>query len=135
MNIIVVADIERRSGVRYSCLLELPYFNAPCMCIVDPMLLSTSKRMVEPWKSSNILNVKDFEVSQSRVDSFVCPSEVGRIPTKMSSSFSGFTAEQWKNCTIYFSSYALKGILQWDHYNCWLLFVKACWLLCRLLLN
>ena len=28
---------------------------------------------------------------QSRVASFVCPSEVGRIPTKMSS---GFTAEQ-----------------------------------------
>ena len=70
-------DIERRSGVRYSCLLELPYFNVPRMCIFDPMhnlLLGTSKRMVELWKSSNILNVKDFEVIQSRVDSFVCPS-------------------------------------------------------------
>ena len=30
-------NIERKSGVRYSCLLELPYFNAQRMCIVDPM--------------------------------------------------------------------------------------------------
>ena len=27
--------------------------------------------------------------------------------------------------------YALKGTLAWNHYNCWMLFVKACWLLCR----
>ena len=104
------------------------------MCVVDPMhnlLLGTSKMMVELWKSSGILTIKDFELIQSRVDSFVCPSEVGRIPSKISSSFSGFTAEQWKNWTIYFSPYALKGILQWNHYNCWLLFVKACWLLCQ----
>ena len=127
-------EIERASGVRYSCLLELPYFNAPRMCIIDPMhnlLLGTSKMMVEIWKTSGILSVKDFAVIQLRVDSFVCPSEVARVPSKISSSFSGFTAEQWKNWTIYFSPYALKGILQFNHYNCWLLFVKACWLLCR----
>ena len=99
-------EIERASGVRYSCLLELPYFNAPRMCIIDPMhnlLLGTSKMMVEIWKTSGILSVKDFAVIQLRVDSFVCPSEVGRVPSKISSSFSGFTAEQWKNWTIYFS--------------------------------
>ena len=126
-------EVERRSGIRYSCLLELPYFNAPCMCIVDPMhnlLLGTSKMMVGLWKSSGILSEKDLAAIQSRVDSFVCPSGVGCIPSKISLSFSGFTAEQWKNWTIYFSPYALKGILQWNHYNCWLLFVKACWLLC-----
>ena len=47
-------DTERSSGVRYSCLLELPYFNAPRMCVIDPMhnlLLGTAKRMVELWKS------------------------------------------------------------------------------------
>ena len=98
-------DIEKKSGVRYSCLLELPYFNAPRMCVIDPMhnlLLGTSKMMVELWKSSNILSPVDFELIQSKVNSFVCPSEVGRIPSKISSSFAGFTAEQWKNWTIYF---------------------------------
>ena len=40
-------EIEMRSGVRYSCLLQLPYFNASRMCIIDPMhnlLLGTSKK-------------------------------------------------------------------------------------------
>ena len=30
-----------------------------------------------------------------------------------------------------FVPYALKGTLAWNHYSCWMLFVKACWLLCR----
>ena len=39
-------EIEREHGVRYSILLELLYFDAPRMCIVDPMhnlLLGTAK--------------------------------------------------------------------------------------------
>lgn len=51
------SEIER-SGVRYSYLLELPYFNAPRMCVVDPMhnlLLGASKMMVELWKYSGIV--------------------------------------------------------------------------------
>ena len=127
-------DRERASGVRYTCLLELPYFNAPRMCVIDPMhnlLLGTSKMMMELWKSLNILGPADFEVIQDKVNSFICPSEVGRIPSKISSSFAGFTAEQWKNWTIYFSPYALKDTLPLNHYRCWMLFVKSCWFLCR----
>ena len=74
------------------------------MCIVDPMhnlLLGTSEMMVELWKSSGMLSVKDFEVIQPKVDSFICPSDIGQMPSKISSSFSGFTAEQWKSWTIY----------------------------------
>ena len=126
--------IERRSGIRYSCLLQLPYFDAPRMCIIDPMhnlLLGTSKKIIELWKSNNVLTDKDFSKIQERVDSFTCPSDLGRLPSKISSQFAGFTAEQWKNWTIYFSCFALKGILPWNHYNCWLLFVKACWMFCR----
>lgn len=44
------------------------------------LLLGTSKMMLELWKSSGILSVKDTENIQLRVDSFVRPSEVGRIP-------------------------------------------------------
>ena len=46
-------DIERESGVRYSTLLRLPYFNAPRMCIIDPMhnlFLGTTKKMIQIWK-------------------------------------------------------------------------------------
>ena len=123
--------LERESGVRYSVLIELPYFDAPRMCIVDPMhnlLLGTAKHMVELWKS---ISSKQYEEIQERVDSHVCPSDIGRIPSKISSSFSGFTAEQWKNWTLFFSLFSLKGILPWQHYKCWQVFAYACYLLCR----
>ena len=104
------------------------------MCIVDAMhnlMLGTAKRMVELLKSSQVLNDKKFEEIQAKVDSFVRANEIGHIPSKDSSSFSGFTVQQWKNWTVYFSSYALQGVLPWSHYNCWLHFVKACFHTCR----
>lgn len=126
--------IERDTGVRYSVLNELPYFDPPRMCVIDPMhnmLLGTSKHMLEAWKTLGILPEKSWENIQTRVNSFVTPSDVGRIPSKIASGFSGFTAEQWKNWTIYFSLFSLKDVLPSDHYNCWHIFVKACFLLCR----
>ena len=68
---------------------------------------------------------------QERVDSFVTPNDVGRIPSKISSSFSGFTAEQWRNWTLIYSLFCLKDVLPIQHYQCWVLFVKACFILCR----
>lgn len=124
--------IERESGIRYTVLLELPYFDPIRMCIVDPMhnlLLGTAKHITEIWKTMGV--VSDFEVIQRRVDSFVCPADIGRLPFKISSGFSGFTAEQWKNWVIFFSLFALKDTLPGRHYNCWHLFVKVCFLLCR----
>ena len=44
--------MKRENGVRYSMLLDLPYFDAPRMCIIDPMhnmLLGTAKLMVKTW--------------------------------------------------------------------------------------
>ena len=69
---------------------------------------------------------KQYEDIQARVDSYVCPADIGRVPSKIASSFSGFTAEQWKNAL-----FAVKGILLWQHYNCWHIFVQACYLICR----
>ena len=127
-------DIEHATGVRYSVLVDLPYFDAPKMCVVDPMhnlLLGTAKHMVEIWKKRGILTDKELNMIQEKVDSFVAIPDVGRMPTKISSAFSGFTAQQWKNFTIFFSLFALKGILPPSHYNCWQLFVKATYLYCR----
>ena len=47
-------------------------------------------------------------------------------PGNISSSFSGFTADQWKNWTSVYSLFALKGILPEDHLQCWRFFVLAC---------
>ena len=92
--------------MRYSILTELPYFNPPRMCIIDPMhnlLLGTSKHMIEVWKALNLVSAHNFATIQQCVDSFITPNDVGRIPSgsKIMSGFSGFTAEQWKNWTIF----------------------------------
>ena len=126
--------IERDYGIRYTALHELPYFDTVRMCCVDPMhnlLLGTAKHITEIWKKQSILTSKDFGIIQERVNSFISPADIGRIPSKISSGFSGFTAEQWKNWVIIFSLYALKDILPWKHYQCWHYFVKVCFLLCR----
>ena len=101
--------LEREYGVRNSVLLELPYFDAPRMCIVDPMhnlLLGTAKRMIELWKSLHIISPKQYDEVQERVDSHVCPSDIGRVPSKIASFFSGSTAEQLKNWTLFFSLFS-----------------------------
>ena len=127
-------SIERNEGCRFSVLLQLPYFDPIRMCIIDPMhnlLLGTSKHMIEVWSSMKLIESKQLLDIQGMVDSFVTPSDVGRIPSKIASGFSGFTVEQWRNWTILYSLPALKGILPRDHSNCWRYFVKACHLLCR----
>lgn len=104
-------ELEREYGIRCSMLLELPYFDAPGMCIVNPMhnlLLGTAKHMIELWKSLN--SPKQYDEVQERVDSRVCSSDIGRVPSKIASSFCGFTAEQLKNWTLFFLYFHEKEI-------------------------
>ena len=65
--------LREQIGVCYSCLLQLPYFNAPRMCIIDPMhnlFGGMAKMMVELWKPTGVLSNKDFDTVQEQVDSF-----------------------------------------------------------------
>ena len=80
-------DIEWDQGVRYSILLDLPYFNPLRMCVIDPMhnlLLGTAEHMLSVWID---LARQHFDDIQCKVDSFTTP---GRIPTKIAAGFSGF---------------------------------------------
>ena len=128
------ADIERNYGIRYSVLDNLPYFDASRMTVIDPMhnlLLGTAKYILNVWKELNYLTNEHLIQIQSLINKFVCPGGIGRIPLKIASGFSDFTADQWKNWTLYFSLVALKSILPFRQYNHWHLFVKGCYLLCR----
>lgn len=126
-------DIERQYGVRFTELLRLPYFNTVRFTVVDPMhnvSLGTSKLMITLWKSSGMLSETHFDAIQSSVDKFITPADIGRIPHKISSLFSLFTADQWKNWTLIYSTIVLKPVIPNEHYQCWCLFVEACHLLC-----
>ena len=98
------ADRDRReseSGCCSSVLLKLQYFDAPRMLIVDPMhnlFLGTAKHYLKNiWLKSEIISDAHFETNQKRVDSTMVPFGIGRIPHKIRSGFSSFTADQWKH--------------------------------------
>ena len=127
-------EIERDYGCRYSVLLELPYYDMVRFCVIDPMhniLLGTAKHVLTVWKSTGIISESQFSDIQSKVDAFVTPIDIGRIPGKIASGFSSFTAEQWRNWTLIYSLCSIKEILPHRDYDCWLLFVKSTSLLCR----
>ena len=106
--------MESEYGGRYSKLLDLPYFDPVAMTIIDPMhnlYLGSARRLVYVWIKKGILTEKDFSTIQSCVDTIDVPHYVGRIPHKIQSSFSGFTADQFKNWTNIFSLMVLYDIL------------------------
>ena len=126
--------LESQFGCRFSSLLKLSYFDAPRMLVVDPMhnlFLGTAKHMLQYWLQNEIIPRSKHTHIQNYVDSIAVPSGVGRIPHKIASSFSGFTADQFKNWVILFSIPSLYGILPPDHFECWRHFALACRILCK----
>jgi len=125
---------EARYGCRYSCLLELSYFDAPRMLCIDPMhnlFLGIGKHMITIWENQDYVQRKDFESIQEFIDSMAVPSDVGRIPLKIASGFSGFKADQFKNWITVYSIPALFNILPPELLECWRHFVLACRILCK----
>ena len=126
---------ESKYGCRFSVLLDLPYFDPVRMIIIDPMhnlYLGSAKRLIALWMEKNLLTSRDMSLIQDRVNSIQTPSYVGRIPHKIASSFSGFTADQFKNWTNLFSLIALRDILPSQHLQYWRYFVVASRILCQM---
>ena len=125
---------QSKFGVRYSVLLELPYFNPVQFTVIDIMhniFLGTGKHMYQVWNDNNLLCKADIAKVECRLKMFCVPTDCGRVPCNIASSYGGFTAEQWKNWITIYSPVVLKGLLPTEHLRCWLLFVQACHLLCH----
>ena len=126
--------LECQLGCQYSILLRLPYFDAPRMLAIDPMhnsFLGTGKHLLQFWLDNEIIHRRQFPSIQTYVDRMIVPTDVGRIPYKIVSGFSSFTADQFKNWIILFSVPALYDILPQEHFQCWQHFVLACRVLCK----
>ena len=123
-------SLESSSGCRYSVLVCLPYFDSPRMLVVDPMhnlFLGSAKHYMKGiFINRGILSDENFKYFQTCINSFHVPADIGRIPHKISKSFASFTADQWKNWTIYFSMIVLRDIVSSDILECWCHFVLAC---------
>ena len=102
------------------------------MSVVDPMhnfFLGTAKFVTQFWIQNEIFSKEDIRKIEAIVSNHRAPRSVGRLPSKISSDFAGFSADQWRNWTLIFSTVALKPVLSQEHMQYWLLFVKACTLL------
>ena len=122
---------ESELGVRNSVLLSLPYFDPIRQYAIDPMhnlFMGTAKHVLNIWMDKGQLPHKAIGTLQKKIKKFSIPSDMGRLPCNLS-TFSGFTANQWKNWILVYSSVVLKDIIPVADYNCWLLFVRACSLL------
>ena len=93
------------------------------------LLLGTSKHMLEIWVKLELVTKNSFDTIEKAASLLSCPNDIGRLPLKIGSSFSGFTADQWKMWTLVFSAVVLKGVIPDNHLRIWLLFVRACTIL------
>ena len=128
-------SLEPATGIKYSVLLELDYFNPICFNIVDPMhnlFLGTAKTMLKDvWLPRGIITHKQLDSMEVQVNSVIVPPNIGRISHKIASACSEFTAKQWMNWITIYSLFALWDILPTVHYRCWEAFVLACRFLCN----
>ena len=125
---------ERELGCRYSCLLQLPYFDPVRMLIIDPMhnlYLGTTKYIFNLWIERNIITSESVDIINKRIISLVVPPEVqfGRLPACLNHP-SSLTAEQWMLWVNYYSLYCLYDLIATTHFECWRHFVLASRLLC-----
>ena len=98
------------------------------------MFLGTAKHVLQTWK----LSITDFDKHlasvQRQIDAIHVPRDIGRIPSKIGSGFSGFTADQWRLWTLVYSVFCLQNVVPEEHLECWRVFVIACSLFsCRVL--
>ena len=93
------AKLESKYGCRYSSLLQDP----SRMLVIDPMhnlFLGSAKHFLKSVLLPKISN-NQFDIIQAQIDFFKVPPDLGRIPNKIHSGFASFTAEQWKNWTVF----------------------------------
>ena len=128
------SNMESGTGCRYSILLKLPYFNPPRMLAIDPMhnlFFGSGKKMMNVWLDSEVITSSHLSQIQQVVDGFVAPIDIGRIPSKFETGFSGITADQLKTWITLFLIPALYNILPEPDLECWRHFVLACRILCK----
>ena len=126
--------ISKESGFKYTKLLELEYFNPSAFSVVEPMhnlFLGTAKKCFSFWVEKELLSTGDLETIGERVRKMKVSTDLGRLPTTISSNYGQFTAEEWKNWVLIYSLFCLQGLLPRQHLKVWQKFVLACRIVCQ----
>ena len=72
-----------------------------------------------------------MKILEKRIEQMDVSNNIGSLPKRISSNYGSYTAEQWKNWTLIYSVFALKGVIEDKHLPCWQTFVLACKYFCR----
>ena len=127
-------ELERTLGVRYTKLLDLPYYSSVIMCTIDPMhnlFLGTAKHLFKTWIEQGIISQADLQAIQEKMEKVTPISGTGQLPSNIASNYGGFTAAQWMNFILYYSLFVMKDALPDEHMQCLQKFVLACRFLCK----
>jgi hypothetical protein len=106
----------KQTGVRWSELLRLPYFDPIRFLTIDPMhclFLGIAKWIVKRiWVDENVLTPDALKSIQRKMNQVQVPADLGRIPRKIDcgEGFSNFTADQWRT---FFTIYATTSL--WEY--------------------
>lgn len=106
----------KQTGVRWSELLRLPYFDPIRFLTVDPMhclFLGIAKWIVKRiWVDEGVLTPDNLKNIQRKMNQIQVPADLGRIPRKIDcgEGFSNFTADQWRT---FFTIYATTSL--WEY--------------------
>ena len=79
---------ESASGLRYSVLLALPYFDPIEFTAIDSMhnlFLGSGKHVFEVWMENNILSKQSLTTLEEKLKIFRVPADIGRVPSRISS--------------------------------------------------
>lgn len=103
--------IERKYRARWSELFRLSYYDAIRFVVIEPMhnlLLGTARHVFRLWTE---LGIFELEL-QARVENIKVHYDIGRIPLRISSGFTGFTADQWKKLDNHLLTVLSEGAYQ-----------------------
>jgi hypothetical protein len=121
------AKIAKSTGVKYSVLLQLDYWNPIQFTVIDSLhafWLGICRSLLTLWRDTK-WKPRDLDEMQRRLNSLVVPSDTCRILNKWASNMSYLTGHQIKAFVGCFSLPVLDGYLNQKEKKLWRHLVTA----------
>lgn len=110
--------MSQKTGVKYSELARLPYFNMVENFLIDPMhsiLMGLVSDLGEELitNSNNLMTEEERDILANRLNAVRVPYDLGRLPKTMLDKMSarGLKAQQWKNFIVTYARVCLWNVV------------------------
>jgi len=122
------ARVAQSTGVKYSVLLQLDYWNPIRHVVVDSLhcfWLGICRTLMKKWRDNKWASGKALDTMQKRLNAMRVPPHVCRLLNKWASNMSGLTGHQVKAFVGCFSLVVYEGFLDEKESKLWNHLVKA----------